>query len=413
MAGGTPTPIFDIKEIRPYTDYGEVLVKENFHNSFDDSNISFCHDEYRYVVGWLYMNKGSNSTLKNYSKELERYCAWAWQYKGISILGSNGMPDLKIRDGNEYIEFMVSPPSHWIGHHTFAKFNSKGEPNKKWRPFISRDSKYRVSDNSLSITFSVLSSFYKYAVADGKAASNPFSSIKQIKGLVRTQRTAQNVMKITNLQWQYLIETATYWADQEPEIYERSLFIISIMLNMYLRVSDLIPRKDNYRDEEYIPLMSDFKRENGTWVFKALGKGNVVAHIPCSNAVIESLKRWRKYLGLSALPAPNDKEYLIPSLRTKEPIRSANQISNIVNKLFELTAKKMCEDGLSDETGELLECSAHWMRHTGISRDIQIRPREHVREDARHSSFATTDKYIDTSLRDRAETSLHKTLIPE
>ena len=31
--------------------------------------------------------------------------------------------------------------------------------------------------------------------------------------------------------------------------------------------------------------------------------------------------------------------------------------------------------------------TVHWLRHTGISEDIKSgRPREHVRDDARHSS---------------------------
>ena len=40
----------------------------------------------------------------------------------------------------------------------------------------------------------------------------------------------------------------------------------------------------------------------------------------------------------------------------------------------------------------------HWLRHTGISDDVKQRPREHVRDDAGHSSGAITDKYIDVEL---------------
>lgn len=42
----------------------------------------------------------------------------------------------------------------------------------------------------------------------------------------------------------------------------------------------------------------------------------------------------------------------------------------------------------------------HWLWHTGISEDVKIRPREHVRDDAGHSSSAITDKYIDIELRE-------------
>ena len=39
------------------------------------------------------------------------------------------------------------------------------------------------------------------------------------------------------------------------------------------------------------------------------------------------------------------------------------------------------------------EATVHWLRHTGIFEDVKSRPREHVRDDAGHSSGAITDRY--------------------
>ena len=50
----------------------------------------------------------------------------------------------------------------------------------------------------------------------------------------------------------------------------------------------------------------------------------------------------------------------------------------------------------------------HWLRHTGISDDVKIRPREHVRDDAGHSSSAITDKYIDIELNERHRSAWKK-----
>jgi len=50
----------------------------------------------------------------------------------------------------------------------------------------------------------------------------------------------------------------------------------------------------------------------------------------------------------------------------------------------------------------------HWLRHTGISDDVKRRPREHVRDDAGHSSSAITDKYIDIELRERHRSAKNK-----
>lgn len=48
------------------------------------------------------------------------------------------------------------------------------------------------------------------------------------------------------------------------------------------------------------------------------------------------------------------------------------------------------------------------LRHTCISEDVRRRPREHVRDDAGHSSGAITDRYIDVELRERARSAKKK-----
>ena len=61
----------------------------------------------------------------------------------------------------------------------------------------------------------------------------------------------------------------------------------------------------------------------------------------------------------------------------------------------------MLEEGFSDDSEALKSATVHWLRHTGISNDVKFRPREHVRDDAGHSSSAITDQYIDVDLRER------------
>ncbi len=54
----------------------------------------------------------------------------------------------------------------------------------------------------------------------------------------------------------------------------------------------------------------------------------------------------------------------------------------------------------------------HWLRHTGISDDINKRgrPIAHVRDDAGHSSSSTTDRYNDIELKDRYQSAKQKKL---
>ena len=82
-------------------------------------------------------------------------------------------------------------------------------------------------------------------------------------------------------------------------------------------------------------------------------------------------------------------------------ISSTNQIRNIVQYCFDQAINRLKADGFIEEANGLQSATVHWLRHTGISDDIKSRPREHVRDDAGHTSSATTDKYIDIDLRER------------
>lgn len=126
--------------------------------------------------------------------------------------------------------------------------------------------------------------------------------------------------------------------------------------------------------------------------------------------MIKSLKRWRKHLGLSLLPTPADASPLIPKTKGHGPIGSTNTIRQIVQYCFDQTMLALTNDGFTDEAEALGEATVHWLRHTGISDDVKIRPREHVRDDAGHSSSAITDKYIDIELRERHRSAKKKVI---
>ena len=59
-------------------------------------------------------------------------------------------------------------------------------------------------------------------------------------------------------------------------------------------------------------------------------------------------------------------------------------------------------------TPDIRVATVHWLRHTGISEDVKHKPREHMRDDAGHSSGATIDKHIDVELKARAKFAKHK-----
>ena len=104
---------------------------------------------------------------------------------------------------------------------------------------------------------------------------------------------------------------------------------------------------------------------------------------------------------------------LIAKLRTTESVRSVRHIRTLVQESFDQAITRLKQDNQSEEAEQLAAATVHWLRHTGISDDVKHRPREHVRDDAGHSSSAITDKYIDIELRKRHASGKRKRIKPE
>jgi site-specific recombinase XerD len=282
-------------------------------------------------------------------------------------------------------------------------------PNPDWRPFVATVPKaefragvvpdkkqYNPSQASVRATFKVLSSFYDYLTQESFVVSNPVALIRQKSKFLRTEHNSAYVRRISDLQWDYVLETAELMADEDPAVHERTLFIMTALFAMYLRISELVA------DERSAPVMGDFKKDrDNNWWFHVTGKGNKHRTVTVSNAMLKALKRYRKSLGLTPLPPPTDAAPLVPKTRGKGPVTSSRWIRRIVQDCFDRAYERMSADGLGEDAEDLKESTVHWLRHTGISEDVQNRPREHVRDDAGHATMATTDRYIESDQRER------------
>ena len=138
------------------------------------------------------------------------------------------------------------------------------------------------------------------------------------------------VRRLSQLQWQTLIETAQAMATDNPCVHERTLFMISILYSLYLHISELAA------SERWVPTMNDFhKDQDGRWWFTTVGKGNKERQIAVSDTMLAALKRWRKFLGLSALPLPADDSPLFPVHRGKGALSITTHIRAIVQTCFD------------------------------------------------------------------------------
>ncbi len=378
------------------------------HNSSPEQQL-----DYYYALRYLISYKGSSATFNAYRREVERILQWLWHVHGDSI------KNVRREHIELFMEFCISPPSNWIGTKNVARFKlAQGLrlANSEWRPFVYPTNKaagaqstpptYQPSQKAIQSSFAILSSFFNFLIQEEFISANPVALVRQKSRFIQSSQNSAPVRRISNYQWDEVMRVAESLAAQEPNQHERTLFILNCLLGMYLRISELVS------DERSTPVMGDFRTDaDRNWWFHVVGKGNKSRMITVSNGMLEALKRYRNWLKLPALPYPGETTPLIPKVHGHGSVTSTRQIRNLVQMCFDGAHANLVSIGQEQEATELKAATVHWLRHTGISEDVKIRPREHVKEDAGHSSMATTDKYIDSELRERHASALNKKII--
>lgn len=412
-----PQPLFDTLETflnrriaegeaeRP--SIGEYLAK------FDPSVCAWS--DYRHARRFLMSHSGMATTFNNYRGQVERLLLWCWIFNGKSI------QQMLRSDAEQFMAFVVNPPTDWIGDSVHQRFIPQGGqfvPNPHWRPFGIRVEKsirkqaeeklmeawttqYVPAASSIRQVFSICGSFFAFLIADDIVSANPFKAIKQKYRFVGTSRPRAGGKSLTKLEWDYLVETAELMADEDPKRHERTLFIVVSLFAMYLRVSDLVG------SHGWIPTMGSFVQRNNGWWFEVVGKGKVEADISVKASYLPYLQRYRESRFLSPLPHPGETTPLLVKLDGTPGLRG-RQIRNIVQEVFDKARSRMKADGRSDEECEELRIATlHWLRHTGATFDAEHRNIYHLQMDLRHKKFSTTqDIYYNGIDEERAASNL-------
>lgn len=397
----TPQPLFDTLE---NLDEKKLLP-----------NLTFADEDYQAALSFLKQYNGNQSTFEAYRREVERLLQWAWLIAEQSIL------KLKYEDLEAYLKFCMKPPQSWIGLKRTPRFiiqEEKRIPNPIWRPFVVSITKaehqqgqtpdktaYQLSQKSIREIFTVLGSFYNYLVLAGSLPHNPIALIRQKNKYIQKQQSQAQIMRLSEKQWHYCFQTAQIMAAENPLVHERTLFIITAMYLMYLRISEFVAT------QRWTPLMSHFhQHSDGSWWFKIVGKGNKLRTIAVSQDMLNALKHYRVTLGLSPLPSPNEQTPLMPKIKGFGPLTSTRHIRSILEECFKRTSLALREDKLFDDAHAIGAVTVHWLRHTGISDDVNKRERPilHVRDDAGHTSVATTEKYSDVEWAERYRSAKDK-----
>ncbi len=382
------------------------------------SSPDFAPHDLDVVCDFLKQYDHNKATFESYRREIERLLQWTWWIEQKSLL------NLDRADIEHYIEFCLNPPKTWIGTKKVSRFVNgfdKRIPNPDWRPFVvtvsKRDHKqgvkpdkqlYQLSQKATREIFTVLSSFYNYLALEGKVTLNPIALIRQKSKYIQKHQHQTQVFRLSEAQWQVCFNTVKNMAHIQPEKHARTLFIISALYLLYLRVSELCT------SPRWSPEMGHFYQDSqGLWWFKTVGKGNKMRDIAVPDEMLIALKTYRASMGLSPLPHINEKTPLIPKEKGKGAISSTRHIRRLVQTCFDSAIDNMRLQNLSAEADAFEEATVHWLRHTGISDDINKRgrPVAHVRDDAGHSSSAITDRYNDIDLLERHESAKSKKIL--
>lgn len=404
MAIKKPTPLFptytELKDLS-LNDYSQL-------NAFLDKSPKWIKQHWSWAKEYLlYIGRNkSEHTYIRFRNDIEKFLLW------VFIVDLKPIDDLRKADILRYIDFCVAPPVNWISSHLHDRFslaNGYFASNPKWTPFRQTapkydkqrtldPKKYRPSLQTLESTFVALSSFYRHLIDEEICFGNPVPLAKRdCKHLIKDSQV-KSISRLTEQQWQYLLDTAVEMADHDP-LLERNLFVISTMKTLFLRLSELSERQD------WTPLMSHFwTDEDNNWWFKAYGKGKKIRDITVPKGYLTFLARYREWRGLSALPSKGEQTILVEKIRGRGGLTS-RQISRLVQHVFDAAHEKMMSEQGLEAAQKLQEATTHYLRHTGASMEIERdRPLKDLSEDLGHSSSATTDTvYVQVERKRRAK----------
>lgn len=323
----------------------------------------------------------SPGTYRIYQRECERLLLWSL------IDCGKPLSSLNRQDFEGYLNFLADPQpaSLWCG----AKVERVSE---RWRPFVGP-----LSESAVLTAMAAINSLMRYLVDAGYLMGNPLGLIRQRRrkmsaeaaGPLRAVASTDEVEKIERFldeqMWQAVtsaIETMPRDAERGRDEYERARFLAATLYMLAPRAGEL----ESHR-------MNSFREERGRWWWHVVGKGGKKAKVPVADDMLQALIRYRKHLGLSAVPRRDDTTPILVSVKDGSPI-TARRLNQILKKIFHAAAELLPPDA-EHKKEKLRAASAHWGRHTGITAKLDSGIDERfVQKDARHTDARTTQRYI-------------------
>jgi site-specific recombinase XerD len=400
-----PVPLYP-----PYVDLCDFDLEDYPElNKIFSSNEPWWLEQFNWgkiFLTYIGRNKSAH-TYDRFRNDVERFLLWSFIEKKKPI------DQLRKSDLLEYADFCWQPPVTWIGTSNQERFkitNGYSAANELWFPykiqapkslkadFVIDKKKYRPSQQTLSSMFTAIIVFYNYLMAEDFCIGNPAQIAKKDCRHFIIDSQVKEIKRLTGSQWQYVLDTAVEMADEDP-LFERNLFVIAALKTLFLRISELSERPT------WSPTMGHFWQDDDeNWWLKIFGKSRKLRDITVPIDFLPFLERYRASRSLLGLPSSNENSVLVEKIRGQGGMTSRH-LRRIVQSVFDLAHENMRRSEGENKALKLKEASAHWLRHTGASMEIERgRPLKDISEDLGHASMATTDTvYVQSENKKRAE----------
>jgi site-specific recombinase XerD len=355
--------------------FAEYLNNEGSNREKLKFNQLGAENDIQAVQQFLDSVRHSQHTVRTYTKEIERFLLWCLLERH-RILSS-----ITLKDFVTYEKFIMSPSEHWCGVRGTKQITSDGIFNQKWRPFTGP-----LSLNSQKIAIATINSMMNFLVSANYLSANPLNLDKKHRQKLARKTKQEIFHALSNEEWQFVWDYLyNLPQDTESQIkqYERLRFILIMFYCTACRIGEFASHT-----------MGSFNQHsNGKWYWHVIGKGDKPAELPVNHILLDSLVRYRKYLGLSPLPVINDE---IPLLLNKNGNKgvTARQLSRLLNSFFSQVAEKI-EDKHPHSAENIRQATAHWIRHTALSHAAQrTKDLRLVQRFGRHDHIQTSMLYI-------------------
>jgi integrase len=346
------------------------------------------------VAGWLAKYHDTPGTLANNQKEANRLLMWCAD-RGLELRGFG------VEDAVGYQAFLRDPqpierwclqtiPRYlpmgganpaWCQVQRVPRMLASGELNPAWRPFVSA-----LSPSAARQSMTVLFGLFEHLSAVGYLAANPLRAARR-----RAAPEPSDVERyLDSAQWQTVLDAIEQMPRKtfpQSGQYARTRFVVRLLFLTGLRRAELTSART-----------PDLRYSRGSWWLGVIGKGHKAGSVPLPADAIETIREYRKSLGLSDWPAPGEDRPLLFDLTGKRAI-TAKAVHQIVTDLFR-----------SIPDPHIQKASAHWLRHTAATSQLDAGVSlQVVQANLRHSSLATTEGYLHLHKdKQHAETERHR-----